>query len=183
MAYDFKQFDARVKETVEWLSREFAAVRTGRATPTLLDMVQVEAYGARMPLQQVASVGSEDARTLCITPWDKGQLKDIERAITEANLGISVVTDDKGIRVIFPELTSERRVQLLKLAKTKLEEARVVLRKSREEVLKDIETKEKEGELSEDDRFRLKEEVQKRVENANGSLDEQMSKKETEIAQ
>lgn len=183
MAYDFKQFDLRTKETVEWLTREFAAVRTGRATPTLLDMVQVEAYGARMPLQQVASIGTEDARTLRITPWDKGQLKDVERAITEANLGISVVTDDKGIRVIFPELTSERRMQLLKLAKTKLEEARVVLRKSREEVLKDIETKEKEGELSEDDRFRLKDEVQKRIDGANSALDEQMSRKEAEIGQ
>jgi ribosome recycling factor len=179
MAYDFKPFDVKLKETVDWLAREFSAVRTGRATPALLDMVEVEAYGSRMRLEQVGSVGVEDARTLRITLWDKNQIKDVERAITEANLGLSVVSDDKGLRVIFPELTSERRAQLLKLAKAKLEEARVAVRKARDEVMKDINA----SEMGDDEKFKLKEDVQKRVDGANRSLDEAMTQKEAEIGQ
>ncbi|MBX9906595.1 ribosome recycling factor [Patescibacteria group bacterium] len=181
MTYDFKHFDTKLTEAKEWLVREFAAVRTGRATPALLDMVHVESYGTRVPLVQVGSVGNEDARTLRITLWDKGQIKAVEKAITDANLGVSVMSDDKGIRVIFPELTSDRRVQLMKLAKAKLEESRVAVRKARDEVMKDIEAKEKEGEMSEDDKFRVKEDVQKRVDLANRGFDEMLTKKEAEI--
>lgn len=183
MAYDLKPFDSRIKETTEWLTREFAGVRTGRATPALLDLVHVEVYGSRMPLIQVGSVGTEDARTLRVSPWDKSQLKAIEEAIRNADLGLSVVSDDKGIRVIFPELTSERRVQLLKLAKTKLEEARVALRKSRDEIMKDIDAREKAGEMSEDEKFSLKENVQKRVEAANNVFEGMLARKEEEIQQ
>jgi ribosome recycling factor len=179
MAYDFKPFDAKLKETLEWLAREFSAVRTGRATPALLDMIEVEAYGSRMRLEQVGSVGVEDARTLRISLWDKNQIKDVEKAIIDANLGLSVVSDDKGIRVIFPELTSDRRAQLMKLAKSKLEEARVAVRKSRDEVMKDISA----GDMGDDEKFKLKEDVQKRVDSANRTLDEALAKKEAEISQ
>lgn len=179
MAYDFKPFDQKLKDAAAWLEREFSAVRTGRAAPALLDMVEIEAYGSRMRLQEVGSVGVEDARTLRITLWDKNQIKDVERAIAEANLGLSVVVDDKGLRVIFPELTSDRRAQLLKLAKAKLEEARVTVRKARDEAMKEIE-----GAASGDDeKFRLKEDAQKRVEVANKSLDEMYARKEAEITQ
>ncbi len=183
MAYDFKPFEGRIRETTEWLTREFTSIRTGRATPTLLDMVHVESYGTKVPLQQVGSVGTEDARTLRISPWDKNQIKAIEKAIVDANLGLSVVTDDKGIRVVFPELTSERRVQLLKVAKAKLEEARVALRKSRDEVMKDIDAKEKGGDMSEDEKFACKEGVQKRIDAGNLTLDDMLVRKEAEIQQ
>lgn len=183
MAYDFKSFEGKIKDATEWLTREFAAVRTGRATPALLDMVRVESYGTRVALSQVGSIGTEDARTIRIVPWDKGQMKDIERGIIEANLGLSVVSDDKGLRVIFPELTSERRVQLLKLAKAKLEEARVAIRKSRDEAMKDIEAKEKAGEMSKDEKFRVKEDIQKRVDEGNNELDRMYAAKEEEIEQ
>ncbi len=181
MTYDFKPFDARLTESKEWLTKEFSAIRTGRATPAFLDMVHVESYGARVSLNQVGSVGNEDARTLRVSLWDTGQIKHVEKAIMDANLGVSVMSDDKGIRVIFPELSSERRVQLMKLAKAKLEDARVAIRKARDEAMKDIDAKEKEGDMGEDEKFALKEAVQKRIDTANKNFDELLSRKETEI--
>lgn len=181
MPYDFKPFDARRADIVEWLTREFSSVRTGKATPALLDLISVEAYGTRMPLQQVGSVSAEDARTLRVSVWDKKQIKDVERAITEANLGLSVMSDDAGVRVIFPELTSERRIQLMKLAKAKYEEARVTLRKVRDESMKELDREEKEGNISEDQKFKLREEVQRRIDTSNALFDEMLVKKEAEI--
>ncbi len=183
MAYNAKAFEGRTNEVIDWLGKEFSSVRTGRATPALLDSIQVESYGARVPIQQVSSITVEDARTLRITPWDKGSIKPIEKAITDANYGVSVVVDDKGVRVIFPELTSERRTQLLKLAKAKLEDARVSLRKARDEAMKAIDQDEKDGLLTEDDKFRMKDELQKRVDAANANLNDMLEKKEAEINQ
>ncbi|HWH07094.1 MAG TPA: ribosome-recycling factor, partial [Candidatus Paceibacterota bacterium] len=125
MAYDFSKLTGGIKETEEWLTRELSGVRTGRATPALLDSVKPEIYGARTPITNVASVTVEDARTIRIVPWDKSVVKSIEKAITEADLGISVSVDDMGLRVIFPELTAERRTMLAKLAGEKFEHAKV----------------------------------------------------------
>ena len=116
MAYDFSKLKEQIKETEEWLARELSGVRTGRATPTLLDGVKPEAYGSRTPLRELASVSTEDARTLRVIPWDKELLKAVEKGITDANLGVGVSTDDQGLRISFPELTSERRAQLSKLS-------------------------------------------------------------------
>ncbi len=181
MTYTFGAFDARAGEAGEWLAKEFSGIRTGRAAPALLDGVQVEQYGARVPLPQAASVGVEDARTLRISPYEAGAAKAIEKAITETDLGVSVVADEKGVRVIFPELTSERRAQLLRLAKARLEDARVSLRKARDEIVKDIEQKEKAGELTKDEKFRAKDDLQKRVDRANERLEALFVKKEKEI--
>src|SRR3989338_2838561 len=111
MAYDFSKLKTNIKETEEWLARELSGVRTGRATPALLDAVKPEAYGTRTPLRELASVSVEDARTLRVIPWDNTILKIIEKGIIDANLGVGVATDDQGLRVSFPELTSERRAQ------------------------------------------------------------------------
>src|SRR3989338_1835633 len=111
MAYDFAPLKNKIKETEEWLTRELSGVRTGRATPSLLDGVKPEAYGTRTPLRELASVSVEDARTLRIVPWDMSILKTIEKGITEADLGVGVAIDDQGLRVSFPSLTSERRTQ------------------------------------------------------------------------
>ncbi len=183
MKYDLKTFEGRAKEVVAWLIREYTGIRTGRATPALLDIVQVESYGARVPINQIGSVNIEDARTLRIVTWDPSSIKAVERAITEADLGISVAVDSSGLRVLFPELTSERREQLLRLAKMKLEEARVSLRGARDEVMKDIDVKEKEGSMSKDERFAAKEELQKRVDSTNQELNSVFEQKETEISQ
>src|SRR6185295_9279904 len=98
MAYDFKPFEKRIKEIEERLGKELSAVRTGRATPAILDGVQIESYGTRMPISQVANISVEDARTLRIAPWDMSNAKEIEKAIIVANLGLSVATDERGVR-------------------------------------------------------------------------------------
>ena len=182
MAYDFKPFEKRIAEITDRLGKELGSVRTGRAGPAILDGVQVESYGSRVPINQVAGISIEDARTLRIVPWDMSLAKEIEKAITVANLGLSVGADEKGVRVFFPELTAERRVSLLKIAKEKVEEMRTELRVARDEVWSDIQTQEKEGNLSEDEKFKSKEEMQKRVDAANGAFDVAFERKEKEIA-
>lgn len=182
MLYNISNFASRTDEIIEWLSREFAAIRTGRAVPTLLDLVQVESYGTRVPVNQIGSVSVEDARTLRIAVWDTSAIRAVEKGITEADLGVSVVADSSGLRVIFPELTSERRTQLLKLAKAKLEEARVSVRGARDDAMKEIDTFEKSGEMSQDEKFSSKEALQKRVETVNTTLESLYARKEEEIS-
>ncbi|HVV39129.1 MAG TPA: ribosome recycling factor [Candidatus Paceibacterota bacterium] len=181
MAYDFKPFEKKIAEITDRLGKELASVRTGRATPAILDGVMIESYGTRMMLSQVANISTEDARTLRIAPWDASNAKEIEKAIIQANLGLSVGSDEKGVRVSFPELTSERRVQLTKLAKEKVEEIRTSLKRARDEVWNDIQKQEKDGKMSEDDKFRAKDEMQKRVDAANAKFDDALERKEHEM--
>ena len=183
MAYDFSPLKNKIKETEEWLGRELSGVRTGRATPTLLDGVKPEAYGTRTPLRELASVSVEDARTLRIVPWDMSIVKTIEKGITEADLGVGVSTDDQGLRVSFPSLTSERRTQLSKLAGDKTEHAKVTLRSHRTDALKALEAAEKAGGIGEDEVKRLKNEIQKLIDAGNDSLIKVLERKEEEIAQ
>ncbi|MDE1919799.1 MAG: ribosome recycling factor [Patescibacteria group bacterium] len=183
MAYDFSKLKANIKETEEWLSRELSGVRTGRATPTLLDSVKPEAYGARTPLRELANVSVEDARTLRVIPWDMGLVKAIEKGITDANLGIGVSVDDQGLRVTFPELTSERRTQLSKIAGDKTEQAKVTLRGHRTDALHALDAAAKEGGMGKDEVMRLKGEAQKLIDAGNDALAKILDKKEVEIAQ
>lgn len=183
MAYDFSNLKKAIAETDEWLVREFTGIRTGRATPALLQSIKAEAYGSRMSLQELASVSVEDARTLRIIPWDKEVTKAIERAITEADLGVGTSVDETGMRVTFPELSAERRTMLKKMASEKLEHARITLRGHRGDTIKEIEAAEKEGGMGKDDVHRYKEEVQKYIDEAMKVLDGRLAKKEEEIAQ
>ena len=141
MAYDFNPLKKQLDGTEDWLKREFQQIRTGIASPAVLDGVKVEVYGAPMALKELASVIIEGARTLRVAPWDKSQVKEIEKAVTVANLGLSVVVDDQGLRVIFPELTADRRKDIAKSAKEKLEEAKKQTRAHREAVIKDLTAK------------------------------------------
>lgn len=181
MAYNFSSFKEGIKATETWLVSEYSGLRTGRVSPAILDSVSVESYGARMPIAHVAAVSIEDAKTLKITPWDNSMVKEIERAIQAANLGVSVAPDNTGIRVSFPDLTEDRRKSLVKIVKVKLEEARVAVRQERDKTMNDIGAKEKAGEISEDDKYRLKEELQKLVDAVNNNLDAIAEKKEGEI--
>ena len=181
MAYNFIAFKQGLKEAEDWITKEFAGLRTGRATLALLDGIQVDSYGARMPLSSVANLTVEDARSIRISPWDASQIKEIEKALVDSTLGISPVVDEKGLRVVFPDLTSERRVQLMKLAKEKLEDGRVRIRQERERVIKDIQAREKDGEYGKDETERNKGEVEKFVKEANAKLDILLEKKEKEI--
>ena len=183
MAYNFANFQTKIKDTEEWLKKELNTMRTGRANLTVLDSIQVEMYGSYVPVNQVANISVEDARTLRIAPWDKSAVVAIEKAIAVSNLGLSTAADSNGLRLIFPELTGERRQMLVKLAKEKMEGARVVLRQEREAVIKDIEAKEKAGEFAEDDKFRFKEEVQKMIDTANKNLETLFENKQKEIEQ
>jgi ribosome recycling factor len=171
----------KLEEVVQWLQKEFASIRTGQASPALLDGVSVESYGSYMKMNQVGSVNVEDARTLRISVWDKQAVAAIERTIREADLGVSTVADSDGVRVIFPELTSERRVQLMKLAKSKLEDARISVRAVRDEVMKSIDKQQKDGEISEDERFTHKETIQSKVDATNRTLETLFIQKEAEL--
>jgi ribosome recycling factor len=181
MTYDFKKLKENIKGAEEWLKKEYSCLRTGIASPTILDGVLVEVYGSRMPINQLANIGIEDARIIRITPWDKTQSKDIEKAITLANLGVSVGIDDKGVRIFFPELTTERRTLLIKTAKAKLEDTKIKIRGYRDETLKDIQDKHKKNDFPEDDMFRYKNEMQKIVADSNSNLEILLEKKEKEI--
>lgn len=181
MAYDFTKFKKSLSGTEEWVKKEFSGIRTGQASPALLDGVKVESYGVPSPLAQVGSVMTEGPRTIRITPWDLSQSKEIEKAITLANLGVSVSIDDKGLRVNFPELTSESRTAILKLAKERLEDGKKQIRLHRDEAMKDLKAKEKAGGIGEDEIRRHEKEIQKFVDEANKKLDEIFAKKEKEI--
>lgn len=180
---NFTEFKQTIKDVEEWLKKEFSGIRTGRATPAILDIIKVEAYGSMMPINQVANISVEDARMLRITPWDAGVTKSIEKAILVSDLGLSVTVDDKGLRVVFPDLTSDRRQALVKIAKQKLEEAKITLRGDREKFLKDLDKQEKDGQLSKDENFRLKKDLQKMLDDANHLIEEIFKKKEKEIVE
>lgn len=173
----------RLDDVVVWLQKEYAGIRTGQANPGLLDSVKVETYGTYLPIQQVGSIGIEDARTLRVSLWDASQVTAVEKAIRDADLGVSLVTDSSGLRVIFPELTSERRVQLMKLAKTKLEDARISVRAVRDEEMKELEKDFKEGGMGEDEKFARKDDIQKHVEATNNKLEALFNQKERELQQ
>jgi len=181
MAYDFSHAKELLKETSDWFAHELLSIRTGRASPSILDGVRVESYGSQTPLQHVGSVSVSDPRSLLITPWDKSQIKAIEAALQAANLGLGISSDSSGIRVTFPVLTSETRTTLMKLAKQRMEDARIRVRQAREKVWDDIQAKESAGEIPEDEKFRAKEALQKLVDEANEALASMIERKEKEI--
>lgn len=141
----------RMAKAVAHTRSEFAGVRTGRATPALIEKLPVEYYGATAPMQQLASFSVPDARLLVVTPFDKGAMGAIERAIQDANLGLNPSNDGVAIRLAFPPLTEERRKEFVKLVKQRAEDGRTAVRAARRDARKDLESLEKDGELSEDD--------------------------------
>ncbi len=181
MQYNFSIFKEEVKKVEEFLSKEYSQLNIGRASPMVLEGVSVESYGARMPIKNVASISIEDSKTLRVAPWDKGQIKEIERAIAGSNLGLSVAVDDIGLRVIFPKLTAETRQSLVKVLKEKLEDQRIAVRRLREDVWNDVQSKEKEGKITEDEKFKAKEDLQKIIDETNSKLEDIFNKKEKEV--
>ncbi|HVM73967.1 MAG TPA: ribosome recycling factor [Candidatus Paceibacterota bacterium] len=182
MNYEFTTLDQKLAAAREWLAREYRGVRTGRAAPAILDGLSVTAYGSMVPLKQIAAVSVEDARTLRIAPFDPSLIKEIERSLTAGNLGLGISADGSSVRASFPELTSERRLELVKIAKHKLEEARAAVRVARDETKKDVQEAEKEGGMGEDEKFRIVEELQKRVDAANAELEKAFENKEREMS-
>lgn len=177
MPFNYTKIDAGLKESAEWLAREYSRLHTGRASPAYLDGVMVEAYGSLQPIKNVGSVNIEDARTLRVQLWDKSVIKDVEKSINAANLGVSVAVDGDGMRIIFPTLTTENRSKLVKVLKDKLEDARISVRKERESAMSELKT----AALPEDEDRRSKDDIQKRVDAANQKLEALFSAKEEEV--
>jgi ribosome recycling factor len=181
MLYNFSGFITKSKSIENWLINEYQNIRTGRASTAFLDQVKVESYGEMVPLSNVASIGIEDAKCIRVSPWDSSLIKSIEKAVIVADLGVSTAVDERGLRIIFPDLTGERRTQLIKIAKEKLEDAKVALRQERNTINDDMNKQKKEGDMSEDEVLRSKKEFDKHIETASATLDTSYLKKEKEI--
>lgn len=176
-----KAHEDRMKKSVESLKHDLTAIRTGKATPALLDPVHVEAYGSPMPLSQVASISAPQPRLLVVQPWDKGLVQPILKAIQKSDLGLNPSDDGELIRVPIPTLTEERRQEFAKKAKKLGEEAKVSVRNIRRDANDEIKKREKDGVITEDESRRLQGEVQKLTDRYVGEIDDILSKKEKEI--
>jgi ribosome recycling factor len=172
-----QQFDG----CIEFFKEDISSLRTGRATPALVEDVQIEAYGMRQQLKAVASIGVLDAKTLQVEPWDKSITVAIETGLRNSNLGFNPVNDGKVIRIPLPELTADRRQDLLKVLNQKMEQAKIAVRQKREEIKKNIERQEKDSEISEDDKYKLVDELEKMVKTANERIAQIAAEKEKEI--
>ena len=181
MSYDFSSVTTQKNTITEWLKSEYRSIQTGRATPQVLDLVHIDMYGARTSLPHAAGITIEDPRTIRVAPWDKSIIGAMEKAINDADLGLSVSSDGEGLRVHFPSLTTETRQKLVKLLKDRLEDARVRVRALREETNKAIDKDEKDGAFGEDDKRAYRDEMQKIVDAANSELEELFNKKEKEV--
>lgn len=163
------------------LGNEFGALRTGRASTALLDRIQVDAYGVKTPLNQLAQIGAPDARSLTIQPYDRSQVKAIEKAIMESDLGLTPSNDGQIIRLAVPQPTEERRKELVKMAGKLAEEARVAVRNVRRDVLNEAKRSEKDGDMSQNELGRLQDEIQKLTDAEVKQIDELLHRKEAEI--
>jgi ribosome recycling factor len=168
-------------EVINFFKKDLASIRTGRANPAMFDGVVVESYGTKVPLQQVGNIAVVDARCLLITPWDKNTLKEIEKGIVEADLGISPVNEGDKIRITIPQPTEEDRKNRVKKLYEKLETAKVKIRGVRDDIKNAIEQAEKNKDIAEDDKFRFLKEMEDEIKKYNDNLLEITENKEKEI--
>ncbi len=170
-----------MERSLERFKEELGSLRTGRATPALIETVEVECYGSRLPLKQLAAITAPEPRVLIVQPWDTNVVKDIEKAIAASRSGLSLAVAGDLIRINIPPLNEESRKELVKALYQKMEAARIVIRSLREQVWKEIQDKERAGEIREDDKFRGKEELQKLVDEYNKKIEDFGGAKEKEI--
>ncbi|MFH1460814.1 MAG: ribosome recycling factor [Patescibacteria group bacterium] len=168
-------------KTIGYLKSELAGLQAGRATPSLLEDLEVEAYQQKITLKQLAAIQTPEPRLIVIRPWDKTIVKNIESALRKSNLGISPVAEGDFIRLNIPPLSEERRKELVKIVQEKVEECRISVRRQREEVWRQIQDMEQAGDLREDDKFRAKDELQKVIDEYNEKIEGIKKKKEAEI--
>ncbi len=176
-----KEAELRMKGAIQSLEDDLAGIRTGRATPALIEKLPVDYYGAPTPLMQLASISVPDARTLLIKPFDKTTMKNIERAIITSNLGLTPNNDGSSIRLNLPPLTEERRRDLVKVVNQRVEEAKVAVRNIRRDLIKDLREFEKEKLIAEDDLKRGEEELQKLTDKIIAEIDQVGERKDNEI--
>ncbi|MDQ4075795.1 MAG: ribosome recycling factor [Chloroflexota bacterium] len=173
--------EERMDKAVEALMMDLRAIRTGRANPALLERLTIDYYGVQTPVNQVAGISAPEPRMLMIKPWDQSAMKSIERAILESDLGLNPNTDGQVIRLVLPQLTRERRQELVRQVGKRTEEARVAIRNIRRDVLKDLEDAQKEGMMSEDELYRARDQVQELTDEHIKQVDEIAKDKEEEI--
>lgn len=181
MKVDMKPYSQKMDKTLEVLAGDFAAVRAGRASASLLDRISVEYYGQETPINQVGSITSPDPRTLVIEPWDKSLLKLIEKAIQVSDLGINPQNDGRIIRLVFPQLTEERRKELTKQVKKYGEGGKVAIRNIRRDAMEKFKAMKKKSEITEDDLKELEEDLQKLTDKRCKEIDDLTAKKEAEL--
>ena len=182
-AYDKGDIQRRMHGAVESLKHDFGGLRTGRASTTLLDPIQVEVYGANMPINQVATVSAPEPRMLSVQVWDRSNIGAVEKAIRQADLGINPIVDGQNIRLPIPDMTEERRKELAKLAHQYAEKARIAVRNVRRDGMDHLKTDEKKHEISEDERKRKESEVQKLTDETIAEIDAALAAKDREILQ
>ena len=181
MAVDFKDFERRMGKAVDHLEEEFGAVRAGRANAKVLDRISVEYYGSETPLNGVATISSPDARTLVISPWDTKLLKDIAKAIQTSDLGINPQNDGRVIRLVFPQLTEERRRELAKQVKKYAEDAKVAMRNIRRDGMDYVKKLKKNSEITEDDQKKAEKDLQTLLDKYIKKVDDALAAKEKEL--
>jgi len=177
----FKEAEDRMNKAVEALKKDFTTLRAGRANPSLLEKVTISYYGAPTPINQVANISAPEARLLVIQPWDRSILPAIERALLKSDLGLTPSSDGSVIRINIPQLTQERRTELVKVIKKKSEEARVAVRNIRRDIIDEVKAAEKKGELTEDQMRKGQEQIQKLTDRFIETIDKVLATKEAEI--
>ena len=181
MPVDFKDFERRMDKALDHLDEEFGAVRAGRANPRVLDRITVEYYGSETPLNGIATISSPDARTLVISPWDTKLLKDIQKAIQTSDLGINPQNDGRVIRLTFPQLTEDRRKDLVKQVKKYAEEAKVAMRNIRRDGMDYVKKLKKNSEITEDDQKKAEKDLQDLLDKNIKKVDAALAAKEKEL--
>jgi ribosome recycling factor len=176
-----KNHEEEFDKSVEFFKNELTKIRTGRANPNLVEGLLVEVYGTPTPILQVASISVPEARIIQIEPWDKNVIKDIEKTISNSNLGVSVSSDTSLVRVIFPQMTEETRQQFIKMLAEQLEKAKISIRQIRDSVKEEIEKAFKTSDITEDDRYDYRKELDDHVDTINKDMDTMAKKKDEEI--
>lgn len=169
------------EDCLAFFKQEIAAIRTGRATPALVEDILVEYFGSKLKIKELASITTPESRTLLIQPWDKNALEPISGAISKSGVGLAPIADGQLIRLNLPALTEDRRKEFIKLLKRKTEESRIKIRKTRDEIRDQIAKLAKNGDIREDDKFKSQEDLQKIVDEYNGKIEELEKKKEQEL--
>jgi ribosome recycling factor len=177
----FDECRDKMRKAVAHLQQEFAGIRTGRATPGLVEKLKVDAYGSELPLQQLAGISVPEPRVLVISPYDKGSMKAIEKAIQASDLGINPSNDGQIMRLVFPALTEDRRKELVKLVRQRAEEGRVAVRNVRRQARHDLEALEKDGDLSKNDLDRAEKDLEKLTHGVIDDVDQMLEHKEKEL--
>lgn len=178
---EYKIYEEKMKKSIESVANDFAAVRAGRANASVLNRIHVDYYGTPTPIQQIASVGSPDPRTLLITPWDASALKAIEKAILESDLGINPQNDGKAIRLSFPQLTEERRKELVKQIHKYAENGKVAVRNIRRDAMDNFKKQQKASEITEDELKIAEKDLQKMTDDSCKEIDKILDNKEKEL--